>query len=279
MLCTVCGQQNNSEVAYCAYCGTALMTKQDIEGNVSGNTEVGQPLQGATQYPAGWYPDPSISGMSRYWDGLGWTKHTSSSPERSVGGGGIAVSGGSTAYAVADAVNGKAANQGKIYAATAAVVIVVVAVVGAVMLFASGNGNSPDGVVNNYVNSFFGGTPTSACRYVLPSQQPSCHTQMTALVHLKIHLKTFSISGHVQAGQSDVEGSRALVSLTGKICGEVSGSPVSCHSNSNPSLGLPTGGMSFQRVFDNAVSSGPGGSQVMPCVRQNGQWYVDQFYT
>ncbi len=29
--------------------------------------------------PAGWYPDPSVPGMQRYWDGGAWTDHTAPS--------------------------------------------------------------------------------------------------------------------------------------------------------------------------------------------------------
>lgn len=31
-----------------------------------------------TQTPAGWYPDPWVSGQQRYWDGQQWTAHTNS---------------------------------------------------------------------------------------------------------------------------------------------------------------------------------------------------------
>jgi uncharacterized RDD family membrane protein YckC len=30
--------------------------------------------------PAGWYPDPSIPGQQRYWDGNAWTEHTTPDP-------------------------------------------------------------------------------------------------------------------------------------------------------------------------------------------------------
>jgi uncharacterized RDD family membrane protein YckC len=30
--------------------------------------------------PAGWYPDPSVPGQQRYWDGNAWTEHTTPDP-------------------------------------------------------------------------------------------------------------------------------------------------------------------------------------------------------
>jgi uncharacterized RDD family membrane protein YckC len=30
--------------------------------------------------PAGWYPDPSVPGQQRYWDGSAWTEHTTPDP-------------------------------------------------------------------------------------------------------------------------------------------------------------------------------------------------------
>lgn len=40
------------------------------------------------QAPAGWYPDPTVPGQQRYWDGTGWTEHTAPGPgsARPVGG-------------------------------------------------------------------------------------------------------------------------------------------------------------------------------------------------
>lgn len=32
--------------------------------------------QGDPQAPAGWYPDPTVPGQRRYWDGTAWTEHT-----------------------------------------------------------------------------------------------------------------------------------------------------------------------------------------------------------
>lgn len=33
-----------------------------------------------TQSPAGWHPDPHVSGQQRYWDGVQWTQQTKSEP-------------------------------------------------------------------------------------------------------------------------------------------------------------------------------------------------------
>ena len=34
------------------------------------------PQAPAAAQPAGWFPDPSIAGQQRYWDGTTWTDHT-----------------------------------------------------------------------------------------------------------------------------------------------------------------------------------------------------------
>jgi hypothetical protein len=35
-----------------------------------------RPLVAGAGQPAGWYPDPSATGLQRYWDGAQWTQHT-----------------------------------------------------------------------------------------------------------------------------------------------------------------------------------------------------------
>ena len=45
--------------------------------------------QGGPLAPAGWYPDPTVPGQQRYWDGTQWTEHTAAGPgsTRPLGGG------------------------------------------------------------------------------------------------------------------------------------------------------------------------------------------------
>jgi hypothetical protein len=33
------------------------------------------------QQPAGWYPDPNVTGSQRYWDGAAWSEHTAPAGE------------------------------------------------------------------------------------------------------------------------------------------------------------------------------------------------------
>ncbi|MHB8264289.1 MAG: DUF2510 domain-containing protein, partial [Acidimicrobiales bacterium] len=234
-----------------------------------GSTEASESSRAAGSYPAGWYPDPSGSGSNRYWDGSSWTDSTSGSSGTFAGAAGAGVAGGASIAAVSTG-SGRQMHRGKMYIVGSAVVVVVLIVVVAVVLFTGGNSNSPDGVATRAVHSVLGGNPAIMCQYVLPSQQSQCKAGISREAS-----GGFRVSGNLAIGKTQVEGNRALVSFTGRMCVAVSGHR-HCTAYSNPDAGLAGGHISFQQAFTRVVT-GAGGSSafVMPCMLQNGRWYID----
>ena len=81
---------------------------------------------------------------------------------------------------------------------------------------------------------------------------------------------TFSIGNEV------VQGSQALVAITGDVCAhdeEPSSTITACSSNTNPNAGLSPDAGSFSEAF--AEASNSNGATTAPCVEVNGSWYLE----
>jgi hypothetical protein len=97
---------------------------------------------------------------------------------------------------------------------------------------------------------------TAACQYLVPASQSQCNQQTN-----------LSASGSLSLGHTTIQGDQAIVTLVSThYC--VQGS---CHSNTNPMAGQPTGTTSFNNAFQKAVNGSSAGE---PCQRLNGLWYV-----
>ncbi len=169
--------------------------------------------------------------------------------------------------------------RGLIIGIVAAAVIVIGAIAaGAVIVF--GGSSSPGTVAQDMFNSAINGKFSSVCNYALPSEKKACTSSLssafTAHSHSQVHL-----SGHMSVGKTQIQGNEALVTLVGKLCISASGAasptgkPITrCKSNSNPSLGMPSGPNGFQSVYSSAVGSSSD-TFTIPLEKLNGRWYVN----
>jgi hypothetical protein len=137
----------------------------------------------------------------------------------------------------------------------AAVVLVIVLIV----VLAGGGGSSPTSTVNSFISALLANNGTAVCALVVPAQQSSCTaSQFTG------------ITGHAQVVSQAVEGTEALVAVTGQYC--VSGQ---CLSNSDPTTGMPGNGVSFDEAFTAATSSSNTNLSPAALEEVNGTWYLD----
>jgi len=131
-----------------------------------------------------------------------------------------------------------------------------------------GNG-SPEAAVDGLFSSTLAGNQTTGCQYLEPSSQQICED---AAASEPPSSGTFSISGQV------IEGTEALVSVTGSLC--QSGYP--CGTNSDPSFGMPPGAGSFADAYD-AASAAVDSSETfvlspVPCIEISGKWYINESF-
>lgn len=82
------------------------------------------------------------------------------------------------------------------------------------------------------------------------------------------------VYGKLKISAVDVQGTQALVGITGRICGALSSGQgaAGCTTNSNPRAGLPRRGQIFQQAYVAAISAS---SQAEPCSKVGGLWYVN----
>ena len=122
---------------------------------------------------------------------------------------------------------------------------------------------TPQDAVDGLLTSELAGNWTQACSYIVPSSQPAC-TQQVAQASLP------PATGNATVDGAMISGSEALVEVTGTLC--VSGG---CNSNSYPGTGMPQSQDTFTQVYDQVLSSGSGSMSPVPCIEENGLWYVN----
>jgi hypothetical protein len=134
----------------------------------------------------------------------------------------------------------------------AAVVLVIVLIV----VLVGGGGTA---TVNSFISALLANNGTQVCSLVVPAQQSSCTaSQFTG------------ITGHAQVVNQVIQGSEALVAVTGQYC--VNGQ---CISNSDPTTGMPVNGVSFAQAFAAATSSSNTSLSPAALDQVNGTWYLD----
>jgi hypothetical protein len=132
--------------------------------------------------------------------------------------------------------------------------------------------SSPKAAVAGYLSGLAAGG-SGLCPYVDPSDQADCSSEL-AQVHT-------GITGTYAIGNDVVQGTEAIVTLTGSVCISFSAASTetsSCAHNSNSSAGLPTSSAAFEQAFETA-EQGNADSSTLPCVEIGGSWYVSESFS
>jgi hypothetical protein len=117
---------------------------------------------------------------------------------------------------------------------------------------------TPEDAVYGFIQADFSGNVQVACSYVVPAVQSICRKT-----------KITPPTGHLSVVGEVTSGNQALVEVTGHFCQPGSG----CQTNTNPSIGMPGGSLSFKQAYNDSFTGG--GLSPVPCVKINGKWYVN----
>lgn len=123
----------------------------------------------------------------------------------------------------------------------------------------------PQEVAKTYVSALEDHNFQKACDQVESSQRNQC----TAAFE---QISSFSTKD-MKVGKAVTEGDRALVSVTGKICAEVTASK-QCSGATDPAAGMPDSSTSFDKAFATATSGSSDALAASPMIRSKGKWYV-----
>jgi hypothetical protein len=132
---------------------------------------------------------------------------------------------------------------------------------------APGHG-SPKAAVEGFITDLeLGNGSTAWCSYMDPADQQDCQEGAAEA--------DITVTGRFGLGNQVIDGTEALVVLTGDVCthSAESATTTSCVSNNNPNDGLPPGAGTFSEAYANAVSSS--GTTTAPCIEIDGQWYIN----
>ena len=118
--------------------------------------------------------------------------------------------------------------------------------------------DTPEQAADGLIQAEQAGNQRLLCSYAVPSQQANCRSLMI-----------FALKGHISVVGELTSGDRALVEITGHICWAGNG----CQDSTNPSLGMPTGSLTFTQAYNKALTNGE--FSPVPCLKVDGKWYVN----
>jgi hypothetical protein len=132
--------------------------------------------------------------------------------------------------------------------------------------------STPQDAVDGAYQAALAGNWGAACSYLDPADQSLCLSGLSALGGTLP-----AATGSFTIGRAVVQGSEALVSVTGNLC--VPSTP--CAANTDPSLGMPASPAQFQSSYQAAVASSnssnsslPANLSPVPCTQIGGMWYL-----
>jgi hypothetical protein len=133
---------------------------------------------------------------------------------------------------------------------------------------APGHG-SPKAAVQGFITDLeLGNGSTAWCDYIDPPDQQDCQEAAGDA--------NITITGSFSLGNQVIDGTEALVAITGSVCAhseEDSTTTISCDSNNDPNKGLPPGAGTFSAAY--ATASGSNGTTTAACIEVNGSWYIN----
>jgi len=129
----------------------------------------------------------------------------------------------------------------------------------AAALAAEGGHSSPAAAVKGFFGNAFQNNWTDACGYEPPSEQASCDYGASAGNPPEF--------GTLAVGSALIEGTRALVPVSGRVCR--SGECADFHGS-----GLPQGS-TFDIAFADALDPPDSSANLVPCQEVGNKWYVD----
>jgi hypothetical protein len=141
-----------------------------------------------------------------------------------------------------------------------------------VSVVAPGSDSAPGTLVTAYVAVLNGSKVSAFCRYVEPSVQSACHKALAGVTSTD----GASIS-HFRLGYAAIDGTRALVGLTGTNCNP--DQKPRCDTNTDPAA-LFSSHQSFGTLYSQALASqNPNTTantySLAPCVQVDSKWYID----
>lgn len=134
---------------------------------------------------------------------------------------------------------------------------------------ASPGNDSPNGVMIGVITAITTGHLTDFCKYEQPALQSGCNDGMSQVTPAKVkdQLPTFK---NVKLGYTAIDGDKALIGLTGRICAK---GKSHCFSNSDPAK-LFKGGKPFSELWNEAVKAPDNVYSLSPAIKINGKWYA-----
>lgn len=133
---------------------------------------------------------------------------------------------------------------------------------------ASPGHDRPEDAVDGLIQAELANNGFELCSYLVPSSQQVCdQDEQTSPLP--------AFTGNAAPDGNVISGSEALVAVTGSICNsEGSG----CASNSDPAGGMPNDQETFAEAYDQALDNS-GSFSPVPCIEENGMWYVNATLT
>ena len=131
-----------------------------------------------------------------------------------------------------------------------------------------GHGSPKDAVDGFITDLELGNGSTAWCNYLIPADQSECQEGAAEA--------DISVTGTFTVGNQVIDGTQALVAITGNVCAHDdidSTTSISCSSNSDPNKGLPPSAGSFSEAYDAATNSN--GTATAPCEEISGSWYIN----
>lgn len=127
--------------------------------------------------------------------------------------------------------------------------------------------STPQDAVDGMYQDALAGDYSAACSYLVPAEQSQCLSGLSVLGSQPASTGNFTIR------TAAIQGSEALVSVTGNMCAPLS----PCVGNTNPSLGMPASPAQFQSSYQAAVATFTSSTVTfspVPCTQIGGKWYV-----